>query len=264
MSAAILACVAIKSRLTHPGKMNYTCLPLTTQQGEHMKQQYGWWMPDRETHFPEHFKKQRHKETPAPYQRRQRNWALGFVDEWRHCLDVGGNIGTWSRELCVRFDRVTAWEPQEDARDCYVKNVPHSNYTLHPQGLGEHAGVMKFYQHDVSCGNASLRKEGVLEGPSKDKPTDENLVEQEIEVVTLDSYRYTDVDFVKIDVQGYEWEVLKGATALLTACQPTLCLELPTRTDKERILKHLITDWLKQFNYRLEGNMNKETVYTAR
>lgn len=237
---------------------------IAPNRGEQMKKEYGWWMPDRETHFVEHFAKSNPTETPAPYQRKQRQWATAQCQDHRHALDIGGNIGTWSRELIHQFDRVTAWEPQPDAHECFRLNVSAGNWTLHPQALGETAGKFTLYQHDVSCGNASLRREGVMQGPSRDKPLASNIREIEVEVVTLDSYLFTDVDFVKIDVQGAEWDVLKGATALLTACQPTLCLELPVRTDKEQILKHLITDWLKQWGYECVGNVSKETVFRAR
>ena len=40
-------------------------------------------------------------------------------------------------------------------------------------------------------------------------------IHQDVEMAPLDGFGFTDVGFVKIDVEGYELEVLHGATVLL-------------------------------------------------
>ena len=42
---------------------------------------------------------------------------------------------------------------------------------------------------------------------------------------TLDSFNFQNVDFIKIDVQGFELEVLKGAFETLKANSPIICIE---------------------------------------
>jgi FkbM family methyltransferase len=45
------------------------------------------------------------------------------------------------------------------------------------------------------------------------------------EVKQLDPFSFTDVDFLKIDCEGYELEVLKGATETLARCRPAIIVE---------------------------------------
>jgi hypothetical protein len=50
-------------------------------------------------------------------------------------------------------------------------------------------------------------------------------------MITIDSMDYQDVDMIKIDVEGYEMEVLKGATKTLESVQ-YLMIELNNNTKK--------------------------------
>lgn len=55
--------------------------------------------------------------------------------------------------------------------------------------------------------------------------------EGDIRMVTLDSLAYENVDLIKIDVEGYEMEVLKGANNTLAGTQ-YLMIELNNNTKK--------------------------------
>jgi FkbM family methyltransferase len=232
-----------------------------------MKQVYGWWFPDWEQHFQDYFKSfsKQCKEIPCPYQKAQRDFALQFVKKHRKIIDVGGNVGTWSHPLSKIFAEVHAFEPHPENRECFQRNMEAvKNYTLYPYALSERAGRFPLYIHDTSCGNISLNLTGVLQGPTPDisKPSMEHIKTIEVEVRTLDSFNFSEVDFIKIDVQGHEFGVLKGATELLRMQSPALVMELATRTPEEIAEKNSITQWLQQFGYVLRGNRNKETVYT--
>ncbi len=229
-----------------------------------MKLVSGWQMPDWDTHFEEFFSKFH----PAPgertpYQEAQREYALSFVTDWRTVLDVGGNVGTWSHPLSERFDNVIAFEPHPENRACYETNMAEkTNWVLTPVALSDTEGKLPLYIHNVSCGNISLEHDGVINGPTHGKPTDADIISIEVEVKTIDSFGFHDVDFIKIDVQGHEHGVLKGATKLLTEQSPVLVLELPQRYPEEIVVRNEITEWLKQYGYILRGNKGKETVYT--
>jgi len=64
-------------------------------------------------------------------------------------------------------------------------------------------------------------------------------------MITLDSLAYENVDLIKIDVEGYEMEVLKGAENTLASTQ-YLMIELNNNTKKygssnAEIEKHIIS-----------------------
>ena len=50
-------------------------------------------------------------------------------------------------------------------------------------------------------------------------------------MVAIDSFEFTDVDLIKIDVEGYEMEVLKGAKQTISTCK-YLMIELNNNTKK--------------------------------
>lgn len=229
-----------------------------------MKLVAGWWMPDSETHFTEFFKGAvAPTENPVPYQEKQRNFTLSHVKSWRTCIDVGGNVGTWSRPLSERFQNIVAFEPNPTNRECYLENLKsRNNWKLEPYALSDQTATLPLWIHDVSCGNVSLDKEGVYNGPTTGKPTDGDIYSIDVEVRTLDSFDIKEVDLIKIDVQGHEFGVLKGATRLLTEQSPVIVAELPQRYPEEIAERNAITTWLAGYGYTMRGFQNKETVYT--
>ena len=44
--------------------------------------------------------------------------------------------------------------------------------------------------------------------------------------LSLDQYNYNDVDFIKIDVEGWEPKVLRGAKKTIDRCNPVICVEI--------------------------------------
>lgn len=53
--------------------------------------------------------------------------------------------------------------------------------------------------------------------------------QHEVTVTTIDSLGLADLTHVKVDAEGHEYEVLRGARATLTRCRPVLTLEVEER-----------------------------------
>ena len=69
-------------------------------------------------------------------------------------------------------------------------------------------------------------------------------------MTTLDNMNYQDVDLIKIDVEGYEMEVLKGATKTLESVQ-YLMIELNNNTKKYGSSNVEIEKHLSSLGYKL-------------
>lgn len=137
-------------------------------------------------------------------QQAQRNRALQHVKRWRVCLDIGSNIGQWTRPLSKIFDSVVCFEPNPNFRECFQRNVNANNVTLWPYGLSNH-------EHKANqMFNSTVLQKG----------------DGDIECRTLDSFGLTKVDFVKIDVDGFELALLEGATKTLTDNNPVINIEM--------------------------------------
>lgn len=179
-----------------------------------MKQLGGNWFPDHEIHMGEWMKTPKNKiivKGKQTYQFRKQMAAMSYVKRWGTALDVGGHVGLWSVHLAERFERVQAFEPVAEHRACFVRNVDAANVTLHPVALGCKPGRVAMWSEPGSSGNTQVRGEG------------------DIEMRTLDSYGFAEVDFLKIDCEGYELFVLQGAVETLKRCRPVICVEQKPR-----------------------------------
>jgi len=162
-----------------------------------------WWLPDGETHLVEYLKMR------PEYQPVHRRKSLEYVGKFGTAVDIGGHIGLWSRELSQRFAAVHAFEPVAEYADCFLRNVPDPNVTLHRVALGREAGHVK----------ASVATQG---------SSGETFVREAAEGLpmrTLDSYELDGVDFIKIDVEGFELFVCEGALETLIHCRPVVVIE---------------------------------------
>jgi len=137
-------------------------------------------------------------------QQPQRDAALGYVNQWRVCLDIGSNVGQWTRPLAKRFHSVICFEPNPNFRQCFKKNIAETNVVLWPYGLSnkEHQAQQDF--------NSTILNEGA----------------GDIQCRTLDSFGLTNVDFVKIDVDGFEVPLLEGARDTLTKNNAVINIEM--------------------------------------
>lgn len=166
-----------------------------------MKQAFGWSLPNDDTHFEYYFNKQGH----AEYQKEQRDKALSYVEKFDFALDVGGHIGLWSRPLTEKFSRVVAFEPYQPYIDLFTLNAPKAEVIK--VALGELDGSARLV-NQIDNSGATYLEEG--EG---------------VHVVTLDSFGYDNVDFIKIDCEGYEFPVVMGAAETLKRCNPVVIVE---------------------------------------
>jgi len=168
----------------------------------------------------------------------QRNNSLGHVKQWRNAIDVGANVGQWTRPLAEKFQQVICFEPNPNFRECFNKNITESNVTLWPYGLSdkEHTAQQDF--------NSTVLKEG----------------EGNIECKTLDSFNLTNVDYIKIDVDGFEVPVLQGAQETIRKNNPVINIEM-----KESKRPHIVAECreiLINLGYNCRSRVRSDEVWT--
>lgn len=126
------------------------------------------------------------------------------------CFDIGANRGNRIAPMLEAGARVVAVEPQEDCAN-HLEHTFGNRITLIRKGLGAEEGVQNFYissSHTLS----SFSSEWITE-VKKDRFREESWDRVvEMEITTLDKLieQYGEPAFIKIDVEGYETEVLKG------------------------------------------------------
>jgi FkbM family methyltransferase len=144
-----------------------------------------------------------------------------IADRFELAIDVGANEGVYTYVMTRYFRRVVSFEPDTSMAEALAScNLP--GVVVHPVGLSSRAGEATLYtplQRGVPLtGWASLRQEH--------SPDATQYLEQRVSTAVLDSFQLRDVTFLKIDVEGHELEVLKGAAETLSLSRPVLLLEV--------------------------------------
>lgn len=134
------------------------------------------------------------------------------VKSFDFVIDVGANIGNHAfffKEVC-EAKRVVCFEPHPDNLPLLYKNCPRC----------------EIYEVGISSEN----KEGFLDlgGDINHNSGTSKLAGagHPIQIKTLDSYNFENVTFIKIDVEGLELEVLKGAEKLIATSHPDIMVEI--------------------------------------
>ena len=175
-----------------------------------MREQYGWYFPDIETHFPQMLAKNISKGGPTEYQQPVRLRSLQHVKNKRTALDIGANVGLWSRDLVKYFDQVIAFEPVAMFRECLEKNVTASNISVESVALGDSEGQVRMI---------------ITEGNTGHTHVDPASTNGDTRIIRLDSLNLQNVDYIKIDCEGFEYRVLQGAKETIQRCRPVVVIE---------------------------------------
>ena len=133
-----------------------------------------------------------------------------FVKSGDLCFDVGANIGNRISPLLMLNAQIVAIEPQISCQKI-LKSKYGNKIILVTEGLGEKEGIAEFYISDASTISSFSKDwiDSVKLGRFKEYSW---KTKKEVRMTTLDIliHKYGIPAFIKIDVEGYELEVLKG------------------------------------------------------
>jgi FkbM family methyltransferase len=210
-----------------------------------------WHIPDYDTHFREYLSINGNN-----YQKEPRDHALSQVTQFRTALDIGGNVGFWSKDMCERFQRVEIFEPDLSNTECLRLNLDqYKNYTLHEVGLSNENKNKEFYKSEVSSGGHTFHQDTLRGGA---------FSVSVIEVKTLDSYHFTDVDFIKIDTQGSELDILQGAKRTLLQNDCVLNIEIEQKNQSQVAKGKPIFAFMESIGYRTLTRFKRDEVLFAK
>ena len=126
----------------------------------------------------------------------------------RRLIDCGALIGSWTINWYDRCEKIEAFEPNLQILPGYKNNTKHiKNLSLHEVALGDNPGTVAM-DYGAHVGTYHVTKSN---GP--------------IEIRTLDSYNFQDVDVIKIDVEGFEVPLLDGAKETILSNRPWIQIE---------------------------------------
>jgi FkbM family methyltransferase len=139
-------------------------------------------------------------------------------------MDIGANIGLvtlWLSYLVGESGKVHAFEPNPKLQEMIEKALHRnrrSNVIVHRMALGSKDGTMELYIPQGNSGEGSLIRNRARK--------DCNIVS--VPVYTLSSVmakeKFDKVRLIKIDVEGFEEEVLRGASEFFEKVRPETLL----------------------------------------
>lgn len=128
-------------------------------------------------------------------------------------IDVGANLGFISLILARRFPskEVHAFEPNPSTFKALQENIALNkclNVKAQPLVVSDYDGTIPFNANPINRGTTSILSEGSFSVFSTDLPC-----------ISLDTYAQqqgiTNILFLKVDVEGYEEKIFRGAKDLL-------------------------------------------------
>ena len=149
-------------------------------------------------------------------------------------VDAGSNYGWHSIKSSLFCKMVYSFEPQKYIHDLQKLSITEnniSNIKLFNCGLGDvneykEMSPIKYDSASINMGDLSVGSGG-----------------EKIEIKTIDSLEISKVDFIKIDVQGYEKHVLIGSKNTIKNSKPIIIIEMENHQ-------------LKRFGYDATENFN--------
>lgn len=162
---------------------------------------------------------------------------LSKLSRFGTALDIGAHRGIWTAQMVNRFDNVIAFEPTSRYRQITDKAKV---YNL---AVGDKIGLVS-----MRDGHENTGQSHVIQG-------------DEINIITIDSLKLTDVDFIKIDVEGMEHNVISGAINTIKKYLPAVMIE------ENGLCERYGHKWgdagrlLESMGYRESGRWNKDYLY---
>lgn len=142
-----------------------------------------------------------------------------LVPRDRIAIDVGANKGVYTHLLARLASGVEAFEPNPKIYGVLTRYLPR-NVVAHQVALSDSIGtaelIVPMYGGGYSNQTASLNPRKRNEGARSVRVAQR----------TLDSYGFSNVGFIKIDVEGFEAAVLAGARETILRERPVMQIEL--------------------------------------
>lgn len=191
----------------------------------------------------------------------------GMIPEKGRVLDIGANIGAMTTHMAKKLTNGTlyAFEPIPENVNTLKRIIKHyklTNVKVFEAALGDEAGELQMVMPVID----NVKMQGlshVLEDG-----TDNNNAQNHGNVYSVPVYKLDDIEelhsgekivAVKIDVENFEYHILKGGEKLLTKHKPVIYCEL-----WENEKRDLTINYLRHLGYQVSIYQNKQLInYTG-
>lgn len=193
-----------------------------------------------------------------------RDIALEHTVQFRTAVDIGAHVGISVHCWAPRFQKVVAFEPMVDHFECLKVNVAKfDNVEINNCGISNQSKMLRgAYRTGKNSGSFQLLADDYKLNPNKKSKV------YQIPSRRLDEFDLQDVDLIKIDVEGWELEVLRGAKETIRRWHPVLMIEFTQGGGKEHKSMNTYNvqdyyDLINELGYKQVGFANDDYIYCA-
>lgn len=179
--------------------------------------------------------------------------ALKYCKNKRTAIQAGGAMGVWPVELAKHFKNVFTYEPNKDNFECLILNTSdYKNIHCDNVGLGAKNG-----RCEVVLPKSELNNAGTYYTMPSSKP---NSI---IQIKLDDEAGFDDVvDFIQLDVEGREYEVLCGAEEIIKLHKPVIMFEekhLPQDVETGHVVGRT-QKYLESLGYKVVETVHRDII----
>ncbi len=188
-----------------------------------------------------------------------------LIEQGDYVLEIGGHIGyftTFYAHLVGENGKVTVFEPSEKNVFYLSKNIDllptnlKKIVNLVQTGAGNFDGNLDFYIDPITGQNNSFVENfnGFLVNRKFSIDAKVEVIKESVPVLKLDTFfknKNELPNFVKIDVEGYEWPVIQGFEINIIKSKPNFMIEI--QADEDKLIPFFLNNGYEIYNDRFES-----------
>ena len=162
-----------------------------------------------------------------------------YINNESIVLEGGCHIGTHTLRLGLLGKRVLSFEPMITSNTILRKNLKMNkitNVTVYNEGLSNKSDVAYFQWIGYNNPGGSGLTNNPMGKPNYEKNI--NTSNYPVNLITIDSLQLDKLDFIKLDVEGYEINVIEGALDTIKKCNPIITMEVWENFNGKYSLQH--------------------------
>lgn len=173
---------------------------------------------------------------------------LKHVTRFRTCIQAGGNVGVYAQWLARRFQTVITVEPDPENWACLLRNITAPNVIPHHAALGDKPGMVDTYRpaHETTNYGATMVRPAQTGVP----------------VRIIDDMQLESLDFLMLDVEGYELHALRGSEQTIDRCRPVISVEMKGLGVQFGYSDDELRAWIEAKGYHVAERIGRDFIFT--
>lgn len=168
-------------------------------------------------------------------------------------VDAGAHIGSFTFKIAKKAKKVIAFEPEPSNFKLLCINTKDlENVDIYNSALWSKSGTAMLQHNKFNIGGSTLL-------PVQPGVSDYSI---EVETVRMDDIVY-EADFIKMDIEGAEFEALRGAEKILKSHHPVIVIEVHPITPLNEWWNDL-SSLFQQFNYSVKNFPSPSNMWQSR